>query len=154
MKNSKQWIEKRIRTGWIILIAGILVSASGLLSELKISGQPFDFRIVTGLGILLIGIGIGILVRYGSAARDESAAKRITNEEHDERTLFIRAKAGNRAYWVSTAMVYAGLMWVSFASNGKLPKINEDALWYFLALAIILPFGIYLYNVIHEEKSS
>jgi len=154
MKNSKKWVGKRIITGWIILIAGILVSASGLLSELKITGQPFDFRIVTGIGILLIGIGIGILVRYGSAIRDETSAKRITNEEHDERTLFIRAKAGNRAFWVSTALVYAGLMWVSFASNGKLPKMNEDALWYFLAITFILPFGIYLYNIIREEKSS
>ena len=36
----------------------------------------------------------------------------------------IRARAGNRAYWVSTVIVYAGLMWVSFAASGSLPALS------------------------------
>ena len=154
MKNSKKWIEKRLRVGWLALILGVLVCTYGAVSELVIVGRPFDFRFITGLGIMLIGVGIGIVVRYKVAAKDDVSAKRIANEEHDERNILIRAKAGNRAYWVSTVLIYTGLMWVSFVSNGTLPPINKDILWYFLAFATVLPFVVYLFNIIHEEKSS
>ncbi|PKN87499.1 MAG: hypothetical protein CVU46_04425 [Chloroflexi bacterium HGW-Chloroflexi-8] len=154
MKNSKKWVEKRLKFGWIAIILGVIVSTYGVVSELIIFGVPFDFRFITGLGILLIGVGIGIVVRYRAAAKDETAAKRITNEEQDERTAMIRAKAGNRAYWVSTVLIYTGLMWVSFISNGSLPPMNEDILWYYFAFATVLPFAVYLYNIIHDERSS
>jgi hypothetical protein len=69
------------------------------------------------LGILLVGIEIGILVRYRAALKDEQFARRLTVKEQDERTVLIRARAGNRAYWVSAALIYIGLMWACLAVN-------------------------------------
>jgi len=154
MNNSKKWVKKRLISGWVAITIGIFISTFGVVSELIIVGVPWDFRLITGLGILLIGVGIGIIVRYKAGTKDDIAAKRIAIEDHDERNILIRAKAGNRAYWVSTVLIYIGLMWVSFVSNGSLPPINEDILWYFLAFATVVPFAVYLYNIIHEERSS
>jgi glycopeptide antibiotics resistance protein len=154
VKNNMQWVQKRLRFGWLTLGIGVLVSALGIESQLRITNRPYDFRIIVGLGILLIGIGIAAIVRYSSAAKDEAAAKRAAIEANDERTVFIRAKAGSRAYWVSTALVYLGLMWVSFASNGQLPRMNDDILWYFLAFTAVVPFGVYLYSIVRDENNS
>ena len=154
MSNMKNWIEKRLKFGWIMLIIGVTICIVGITSELKITNRPFDFRIITGLGILFIGIGIGQIVRYRAATKDGVIAKRIAIEEQDERSVLIRAKAGNRAYWLSMGLIYILLMWISFASNGRLVYPNENMLWYFLALAIVLPFGVYLFSIIHDERSS
>ncbi|NTW45303.1 MAG: hypothetical protein HGB14_12970, partial [Anaerolineaceae bacterium] len=70
MSNMKNWIEKRLKFGWIMLIIGVTICIVGITSELKITNRPFDFRIITGLGILFIGIGIGQIVRYRAATKD------------------------------------------------------------------------------------
>jgi len=154
MSNTKNWIEKRMKLGWIMLIIGVTICIVGITSEIKITNRPFDLRIITGLGILFMGIGIGQIVRYRAATKDGVIAKRIVIEEQDERSVLIRAKAGNRAYWVSMGLIYILLMWISFASNGRLVYPDENILWYFLALAIVLPFGVYLFSIIHDERSS
>jgi hypothetical protein len=76
----------------------------------------------------------------------------VTVEEHDERTVLIRARAGNRAYWVSTALVYLGLMWASFASSGSLPVLGGDALWNFLAAAVLIPFAVYVASMMVDQR--
>lgn len=154
MNNTKNWIEKRLKFGWIMLFIGAIICFVGITSELKITNRPFDFRIITGLGVLFVGIGIGQIVRYRAATKDGVTAKRIAIEERDERSVLIRAKAGNRAYWVAMGLIYILLMWISFASNGRLVYPDENILWYFLALALVLPFGVYLISIIHDERSS
>lgn len=154
MDNRTKWISTRIRTGWTFLWAGVLVGASGIFAELQYAGLSYNYRIITGLGILLAGIGVGFLVRYKAAMKNEESARRLTVEERDERVVLIRARAGNRAYWVSTLLVYIGLMWASFAADGSLPALIGDALWYFLAAAVVIPFGVYVTSVIVDERNS
>lgn len=153
MDNRTNWIKTRIRLGWVFLWTGALVAAGGIFAERQFSGQPFNFRIITGLGILLIGVGVGYLVRYGAVQKDEQAARRLTAEERDERTQLIRTRAGNRAYWVSAALVYIGLMWASFAANGDLPALSGDTLWYFLAVAVLVPFGVYVLSLLVDQRN-
>ena len=125
----------------------------GYSLQLQFDDLPYNFRIITGLGILLAGIGVGYLVRYGAALKDEQSARRLTVEERDERTVLIRARAGNRAYWVSTALVYIGLMWASFAANGSLPALTGDALWFFLAACVLIPFGVYIPSILIDQRN-
>ena len=146
MSNHMNWIKRQMLIGWILLVSGLLVCVAGLLISRLGSGLSFNTRIITGIGILLIGIGIAYLVRYSTARRDPQVARRLVSDERDERTQFIRARAGNRAYWISAAMVYAGLMWASFAANGSLPPLSPDGLWYFLAASVVLPFGVYIFS--------
>jgi len=152
MDKYAKWIAPRIRIGWVILAVGTAVCLSGILLELGNTNLSFNPAIITGLGILWVGIGVGIVVRYRAALVDEQAARRLTAAEMDERTVFIRARAGSRAYWVSMGLVYTGLMWVSFAANGDLPELSGDTLWYFLAACVIAPFGVYVLSMMVDQR--
>jgi hypothetical protein len=154
MNNRKKWISSRIRMGWMFLAAGVFVMMVGVFSELKFTHPSFNFRIITGTGILLSGIGVGYLVRYTAALKGESSARLVTVEEMDERNVLIRTRAGNRAYWASSILIYIGLMWASFAANGDLPALTGDALWFFLAASVLIPFGVYITNILNEQRKS
>lgn len=153
MDNRTNWIKTRIRTGWMLLAAGVLVASVGIFAELQFANLPYNFRIVTGIGILLSGVGIGYLVRYRAALKDEQSARRLTVEERDERTVLIRTRAGNRAYWVSSALIYTGLMWASFAANGSLPDLSGNVLWFFLAAVVLIPFGVYITSILIDQRN-
>lgn len=152
MNNPMEWINRRMRLGWLLLGAGLLVGVLGTILPALVSDLPFNARLVTGVGILLAGAGIGYVVRYGAARRQPQVARRLASEERDERMQAIRARAGNRAYWVSTGLAYLGLMWVSFAENGSLPPLSTDALWYFLAGVVILPFIVYAASLVRGQE--
>ena len=153
MDNRTKWISTRIRMGWLFLAAGAFVALVGIFTELQFAYLPYNFRIITGLGILLAGIGVGYLVRYRAALKDEQSARRLTVEERDERTVMIRTRAGNRAYWVSTTLIYIGLMWASFAANGSLPALTGNILWFFLAAGVLIPFGVYITSILVDQRN-
>jgi hypothetical protein len=150
-ERKKSWITSKIRTSWISLAAGLVLFAAGI----ALNGQtlPFDPRIISAGGILLAGIGAALWVRYGALMRDPVAAQRANVEERDERSRSIRAQAGNRAFWVAIVLVYAGLMWVSFASNGQVPALSADGLWFFLAGCVVVPLGVYVTGILLGEKN-
>ena len=154
MDSRKNWISARIRLGSVFLIAGVLVASLGIFTEMTFYYLTYNFRIITGVGILMIGVGVGYLVRYGAALKDEQAARRLTAEERDERTLMIRTRAGNRAYIVSAVLVYLGLMWSSFATSGSLPALAGDALWFFLAACLLIPVGFYVASILIDERNA
>ena len=97
MDSRTNWIMNKIRMGWILLAVGVVIALVGVLFEMRFADLVYNYRIITGLGILFAGIGIGYLVRYHSALKDEQSARRLSVEERDERTVLIRARAGNRA---------------------------------------------------------
>jgi len=154
MSNQMNWINRQIRLGWVFLAGGLVVAVAGILLPRLVGDLSIDERIITGVGILLLGIGTAYLTHYGAARRDSQAARRMIAEEHDERMQILRAQAGNRSYWVSAVMAYAGLMWVSFVENGSLPPLSADALWYFLAAVVVLPFGIYAASLMYDQVHS
>ena len=155
MDKYTKWISARVRLGWVLLAAGILVIVIGVVAEWQFADQPYNLKIITGAGILLGGIGIGYLVRYGTVLRNDGAStRRMAAEERDERSLMIRNQAGNRAYWVSAALVYLGLMWASFAANGDLPELSNDLLWYYLAAGFVIPFGVYAVSIVIDQRNT
>jgi len=153
MDKHTQWIAARVRIGWIILAVGVVIGMIGIFLELRGSNLPFAAAIVTGWGILGVGTGIGVIVRYRAALRGDQAARRLTVEELDERNVSIRARAGNRAYWASTALVFMGLMWASFAANGSMPDLSGDVLWYFLVVCVAAPFGVYVASILVDQRN-
>jgi hypothetical protein len=153
MSDPKNWIKARIRMGWLFLAAGVFVTAVGIFAELEFAYLAYNFRIITGLGILLTGIGVGYLTRYTAALKDGASARRLNVEERDERTVLIRARAGNKAYWVSAALIYIGLMWESFAANGWLPTLSGNALWFFFVGGVLIPFGVYIGSILMDQRN-
>jgi len=154
MNDRRGWIATRVRLGWGSLAVGIAVIIAGVIAEMTITSSPYNLRIITGFGIMVTGVGVGVLVRYRAALRDELSARRLTAEERDERTMLIRMRAGNRAFWTSAALVYAGLMWSSSAANNGLPEPAGDALWYFLATATLVPFAVYIGSMLVDERAN
>lgn len=152
MKNENKWMKNQYRAGMGFLIAGIFTAAAGALLRMWISTDVFNLRIITGVGILLLGIGFSFLFRYWSARREPAMGMRMANEAADERNRLLRARAGNRAYWVSTAMAYGGLMWSSFAASGSLPPMTDDAVWFLLAAVVMVPFGVYAAGLAWEQN--
>jgi len=150
--NNQNWIDQKIRVGRALVAAGIVLSVAGALLQWFPGDLSFNPRIVTGLGILLAGIGVGNLVKYGAARRDPQGAGRQLRAGNDERSRMLRGRAGNLAFIVSTVMTYALLMWLSFASSGSLPEPTLDTLWYGLAAAVIVPFIVYSGSIVVDER--
>jgi len=146
-------LGRRRRAGWALGAVGILACATGVALQATRPTLAFDPRLVTGLGILLLGLGVANLLRGGLARPSSEASRRLGVEELDERNVAIRRLAGSRAFIVSAALTYLLLMWVSFASNGQLPALSPDALWFALAAAFVAPVIVYLGSVIHSQHS-
>jgi hypothetical protein len=149
-----KWLRIQVRAGCLLILVGATLLAGSLAAAAANPGSTFNFNIVGGLGIAIAGGGIGVLVRYGNALRDGEAARRVIVEERDERGVMIRTRAGNRAWWVCVLIVWLGLMWASFAANGQLPALAGDTLWNFLAIAVVIPFGVYGASIIVDERRS
>ncbi len=64
MNDQEKWLKQKINTGWIFMGLGILLTLVGVYFEINFSYIPYNVSIITGLGILSLGIGIGMLVRY------------------------------------------------------------------------------------------
>ena len=152
MSNYSQWVQQKLRLGWAFLAAGVIVAAAGAWIGSEFAYLPYNFRIITGLGILLAGVGFSFLVRYWHARKNGAEARRVSAAERDERMLLIRARAGNRAFWVSLGLTYTGLMWASFAANGSLPELSGDTLWFFLAGAVLVPFIVYIASIVYDQN--
>jgi hypothetical protein len=152
MTDRMTWLRTRVRAGALLVLIGVVLFAASLAAQQANPDSTFNFRIIGGLGIALAGAGLGVAVKYAAGLRDEAAGRRLVAEELDERSVSIRRRAAARAYWLSAALVFGGLMWTSFASNGQLPAIEGDTLWNFLALATILPFGVYAGSIVLDER--
>ena len=148
MRDPSKWIEGKQRTMRGLLGAGMLALLAGAALELWGKSLPFDPRILTGLGILLFGVGAAQFLTYRLMRGDSTAVSRKMVEERDERALMIRAQAGNRAFWVSLALGYIALMWASFADNGQLPALEGDVLWFYLVALVLIPFVVYLVSYV------
>jgi hypothetical protein len=152
MNKQSDWINNKIRTGKILVIFGVLLTIAGITVERTIVTPDFNLKIITGFGILLIGIGVANLVTYRIGSKDPVLVKRLAAEMQDERTVDIKARAGNRAYWVSTLLIYALLMWSSFSANGSLPRLSDDVLWFVLAGCVLIPFIVYISSIVIEQN--
>lgn len=152
MNNPSKWIEQKKKIGWFLLAGGIVAALIGIILPGLVEKLPFNSRIITGLGMMLIALGITNLVRSNALRRDPQTARRVQNEEADERIQSIRAKAGNRAFWVSIVMTYTTLMWLSFAASGSLPEPTPDTLWFILAASVVIPFGVYIVSLVMAQN--
>jgi hypothetical protein len=152
MNDRVAWLRIRVRAGWVLLGCGILLFAASLALARANPDFPWNLRILGGAGMVVGWLGVGLLVRYRPAISNGEVARRLVVEERDERGIQIRQRAGQRAYWLSAVLVYVGLMWASFASNGDLPALEGDLLWNCLAIAFLVPLFVYFGSVMVDER--
>ena len=152
MDERRAWAAGRVRLGWGLVGLGVALVVAGTIIGALNAGDGWNYGIIGGLGILAAGVGLGQVIRYRPALHDEATARRITVEERDERSVGIRTRAGNRAWVVSAVLVWIALMWVSFASNGDVPALEGDLLWWYLAAAFVVPFAVYAGSITVDER--
>ena len=152
MDNHIKHIKKQQKTGYFLVGSGVVVMLVGIILTITISSPAFNLRIITGLGILLVGLGIARMVKYRLTATDPQSTARVVNTERDERLKLLRDRSGHRAYLVSAVMAYALLMWVSFADSGSLPRLSDDALWFALSAVVVLPAVVFMASYLYEDK--
>jgi hypothetical protein len=152
MVERNGWLRRRVLGGSIAIAVGLLLFAGSLVAQAGYPDAKFDVRIVGGIGMGIAGAGLAIAIKFGVGLRDPSTARRLVAEELDERMVSMRQRAAARAYWTSALLVFGGLMWTSFASNGKLAALEGDALWNFLAVATVAPFLVYIASLVFDER--
>ena len=152
MSRDEHWLGRQMAWGVALVGVSLLVFVVGLLLQVLGADQPFDPRLVSGLGVLLLGVGIGRLVQYMTLRRDPGAVRRIRIEAQDERTTLMRMRAGSRAHLVSELLTFALLMWVSFASHGQLSALSKDELWFALAAVVVVPMLVFVGSMVYEAR--
>jgi hypothetical protein len=152
MTNIKKFLERQRSLARIFLIAGLITAAGGAVLERTNVFLGVDPRLVTGLGILLLGLSLACWLKYFNGRKDPQAARRTISAESDERMIVIKNKAGQNGFWVGLAMTYGLLMWESISSNGALPALSDDARWFWLAAAVVLPMLIYIASIVQGNK--
>lgn len=152
MNNQNDYLKKQQKTGYYMIGAGIITALVGIIMESIIRNPSFNLRIITAIGILLIGLGFGRVLKYRLTASDPQSAARLVNTEKDERRKFLRDRSGFRAYIISGILAYILLMWVSFADSDSLPRLSDDALWYALVAVVVLPAVTFMVSYLYEDK--
>lgn len=156
-EERNQWIRRRFYRGLTLLAAGAVAGFAGVLIETLGVALPVPPRLLTGLGVLLAGIGLGTVIRYGSALLNKNPYRAQTPGSGDEtvhvlNVHIIRARAGSRAYVASAGMIAVGLMWESFAATGSLPHLSGDLLWNALACGLLVPLAVYVLSVSADRR--
>jgi hypothetical protein len=153
MNHIEKYKKRQRLFGQLLLAAGIICAAAGAALESAKITVGIDPRLITGLGILLLGLSLGAWLRLNSALKKPLDAMRLVAAESDERMTDIKSKAGQRGFWTALAITYALLMWESVASNGSLPALSANARWYWLAAAVVLPMTVYIAGIIQGNKA-
>lgn len=154
MNKPQKVFNERKRNGLYFIIAGILIFIIGVIIQLTLKDLPFRPQLIGGLGIFLAGWGIAQWVQSAAYLKDQTAGQRALNEWQDERSNMLRAKAGERSYWIMSILAVMLLFWQSFAGSEILPRLSEDSLWNALAAVVILPFVIYIITYLTAEKNN
>ncbi|NLT72593.1 MAG: hypothetical protein GXX94_00155 [Chloroflexi bacterium] len=152
MSSGRRWFARQLRLGWWLSVGGVALVLAGIGLDRLAAKLSFDPRIVAGLGILLLGLGLSFLLRAWVLRHEEQAARTLLAEERDERSRMLRERAGSRAYGVSALLSWGGLMWASFAHIGYLPALSDDAHWNLLAGLVIVPFLVYLVSFVADQQ--
>ena len=152
MNNQMEWINRKVRLGWLVFTAAIIFAAIGIILEWQIKPQSFNPKYITSLGIVLFALGISRLSMYLPGRRSPQAAARVAATVNDERKITIRDKAGYGAYCFSTILTVVGMLWVGGAEHRGQPFLSVDIIWYYLVALFLLPFCFYVVSIYYYQR--
>jgi len=151
MHNQAGWLKRIWRSGVVITALGLVMLAAGLITGWMANFNPFA-KLFAATGLVSIVFGLVSLLQYTYARRDPKVRKQMMVNDQDERIQLIRARAGQRAYWISSSLAFFVLIWSSFAGDVGLPVLSADALWFSLAAVVVVPFIVYLGWIVYEQS--
>ena len=101
MSNQTSWTKKMLTSGLVLGGLGLVILVAGLLGV-----EWLNPRFLPAMGIFLLALGGASFAQYWFVQRDPKAGLQLRIQEQDERLQLIRARAGSRAYPVSSAMAF------------------------------------------------
>jgi hypothetical protein len=108
MEKYRQEIQKQIRGGAIIIALTIaLFSTLHVFLYPKLT-NPATVKLISYLEGLIMGVVFVLIIQIfirRKALKDETSLRKLYNEEHDERTQFIRQKAGEPLMAITGAII-------------------------------------------------
>jgi hypothetical protein len=102
---------------------------------------------------MLFILGVASLAQYAFIRVNPKAGQQMMIDERDERMQLIRARAGHRAYWLSSSLAFFVLIWAAFAGDVGLPRLTGDSLWLSLLIVVVVPFIVYVGSVAYEQRN-
>jgi hypothetical protein len=154
MRNQTNWNKNTLLWGLVMAVLGTVMVVAGLVLTGAAGGPAFIGRLVLSSGAVLLILGIVSLLQYAYVRRNPKAGRQMMISERDERLQLIRAKAGQRAYQISSALAFAVLMWASFAGDVGLPTLSGNALWFALLAVVVVPALVYIGYIVYEQSNS
>ncbi len=148
MEAKHNAVQLQIKIGRILLIGGILTGLAGLVTGLVFPAYSDWARPITALSIALAGGGLGKTVRYRAAQKDPQTARRIWLAENDERSLELRRRAGNAAFYYMMAVAIVELFAFSLLDLTAIAIPTGDLAWGALAFLVVSSGLIYIWRLI------
>lgn len=153
MHSQAKWARGVLVWGLVSVGLGLAFIVVGLVLR-SVPGSPvFIGRLFPAIGILLLGLGAASLLQYAYVRRNPKAGRQMMIEECDERLQLIRARAGQRAFRLSSGLAFTLLIWSSFSSDVGLPALSRDVLWFSLAVVVVAPFLVYIGSIAYWESN-
>ena len=143
MSKLQDTIRNRSMTGRILTLSRLPLLAASILISLKNPALANSYRIIGGIAIVMIGVGIGALLSARGLSKNPVSGARQIAEADDERAQLIRGKAATAGFVTSSVMIYLLLLWQSFASSGMLPTLSSDQVWGALVACVLLPMIVF-----------
>lgn len=147
--NSNKVFQKEMGKGWVLFVLGTILLLAGTIPPIMKLTVFYPPHLAGGFGILIIGWGVAILVRFGLARKNAGSAKRAMIEENDERLVLIRARAGNDAFLLSIPATSIGLLLYSAITRGN-PE--PDYFWYYMVFMTLVPIVVYIVRMSKYAK--
>ena len=136
LDEYRQKIRRRMnffRAGWLFYL--LLVAATNLANERVTDHPAFAGLMGFMAGVLLVGVFS--MAKFHKALKDDTALRRLYNQEHDERMQAIRAMAGIPVtLFMGVALMGAGLVATFFNMTVSLTLVAAGLVELLVSLAI------------------
>jgi hypothetical protein len=154
MHNQRSWTKNILTWGLVLAAVGAILAASGWLLPGLAGSLALIRKALSATGGVLIVLGIISLLQYAFVRRKPKAGQQMMVQEQDERMQWIRLRAGSRAFWISSALAFFVLNWVSFAGDVGLPVLTGVWLWLSLLVVVVVPFIVYAASMVYDQNRS
>jgi hypothetical protein len=154
MRNQTNWTKGILMWGLVLVGLGVVVAVVGIILPGLVNGSVLSVGLVPGISIILFVIGIVSLAQYAFIRANPTAGQQMMIQERDERLQLIRARAGHRAYWISSSLAFFVLIWTAFAGDVGLPTLSGNTLWFSMVAVVVVPFIVYVGNIAYEQNNS
>ncbi len=148
MDNKTKFIKTKKMQGILLICAGVILVFPALILNQQMSLQVY-LKLAKGLGLFLILWGIWTLFRTRSYLRNPAVLNQDSIQSTDERSSWIRYRAGSNAFYTGAGLTYLALLVIGVTNK----PIDPNLAWWALAGIVVATLLMYIISlVVYEGK--